>query len=88
MQLSMTTFGEEPPTPPPAIRPAPSYTPLREIVKAAIILKLQECGGNRVKTAYCLNIGVRTLQRHIRIYRLENPGLEVLRIPQYKEGRT
>lgn len=72
---------------PPEVRP-PTFTPMREIVKAAIILKLQECGGNRIKTAHCLNIGIRTLQRHIRIYRRESPEIEVLRIPTQPQSET
>jgi hypothetical protein len=48
---------------------------LAEVEKRFILKKLAQCNYNRTHTAKALGIGLRTLQRKLKIYGLSNLGL-------------
>lgn len=49
---------------------------LKEYEKLIIQMRLTELGGNRTKTAKSLGIGIRTLQRRLHQYKLEETANE------------
>jgi DNA-binding NtrC family response regulator len=49
----------------------PRHATLAEIEREAIVQTLQHCGGNRQATARSLNIGLATLYRKLKEYRLQ-----------------
>jgi DNA-binding NtrC family response regulator len=63
---------EEPPPPegPPPIRP------LEDLEREAILRTLEKTGGNKTQAARLLGIGLRTLHRKLKIYRMETTPMQ------------
>lgn len=55
---------------------------LAEVEKEHILFALKQNDFNRVRTAKAIGCGVRTVQRKLRSYGLENIGLETRRIKE------
>jgi len=49
-----------------------SYLPQREAIKINLVNALEFHNGNRTHTAKALKIGIRTLQRNLKRYGMEN----------------
>ncbi|MGC8762909.1 MAG: sigma-54-dependent transcriptional regulator [Acidobacteriota bacterium] len=61
---------------PPAPPLPPPIRPLEDLEREAILRTLRETGGNKTQTARLLGIGLRTLHRKLKMYRMENTPVQ------------